>query len=140
MSMKKRAMREAKKKMQKKMKRRGKKKNTMKEILLEKKKRTEGVTTRKNMKHEVANDVDRPRLPILRDAAAMSNQQNDRRYLGTPVELTTNYIQTAISLGNESLDFVIVSPNQASGGRQTRKRRQRARPRRWKLTHKVGKK
>ena len=96
--MKKRAMREAKKKMQKKMKRRGKKKNTMKEILLEKKKRTEGVTTRKNMKHEVANDVDRPRLPILRDAAAMSNQQNDRRYLGTPVELTTNYIQTAIYL------------------------------------------
>jgi hypothetical protein len=43
-----------------------------------------------------------------------------------------------LSLGNESLEAVIVTPKRRRGGKQTSKKRRQARPKRWKLAYKAG--
>jgi hypothetical protein len=65
-----------------------------------------------------------------------------KRHRSANSSTTSNSSRTKedLSLGSEILDVVAVSPRHERGGKQARKRRHRARPRRWKIAYESGKK
>ncbi|EFX69590.1 hypothetical protein DAPPUDRAFT_113544 [Daphnia pulex] len=65
-----------------------------------------------------------------------------KRHRSANSSTTSNSSRTKedLFLGSETLDVVSVSPRHERGGKQARKRRHRARPRRWKIAYKSGKK